>query len=342
MLIREEVADSAGAVKHLVERVEQIGQIVEVITGIAVQTNLLALNAAIEAARAGEQGRGFAVVAEEVRQLAEGSRQAATEIADLVRGVQGETEKTVSTMQKVVEEVERGSNLAQESGKALNKMEGMIKQVAEGISQMTDHIQGVAEDMESIVRAVNQVTGISQQTAAGSQQVSASSQEINASVEELAASANVLAKLAQDMEEMIAQFSSLREEDRVRLENKLKSASEQLRAKGNFEISNGKLTVGGQVINDNTALVEQISRSVDAQVTLFQDNLRVATTICRKDGTRATGTIASKYVSDLVLGVGVNYLGRAKVLGEWFIVAYKPLKDSGQKVIGMLFVGEKA
>ena len=70
---------------------EQIGGIVETITGIAGQTNLLALNAAIEAARAGEQGRGFAVVAEEVRKLAEESQQAAERSPTLIAEIQTET-----------------------------------------------------------------------------------------------------------------------------------------------------------------------------------------------------------------------------------------------------------
>jgi len=341
-LISVEVDDSAVAIRQLAQSVTQIGQIVEVITGIADQTNLLALNAAIEAARAGEQGKGFAVVAEEVRKLAEGSRQAASEIAELVRGVQGETDKTVSTMQKVVEEVERGSELAKDSGLALNKMEEMNKQVTERINEMNSSIQGIAEDTEKIVKLVHDVTAISEQTAAGSQEVSAASEEVNASVEEIAASANIVAKLSQDMEEMIAQFASISEQDREKLEQKLNIAHTEVMSKGNAHLQDNKLYLGNQLANDNTNLVDQISAKVNAQVTIFQNNVRVATTVMRKDGTRATNTTASEYVEKIVIGNGLRYIGRAKVVGEWFVVAYEPLKDISGKIIGMLFVGEKA
>lgn len=89
-----------GAITILGEKSHEIGKIVKVITGISEQINLLALNAAIEAARAGEHGKGFAVVADEVRKLAEQSRQSSSEVANIVKNIQEETDRVVISMKQ--------------------------------------------------------------------------------------------------------------------------------------------------------------------------------------------------------------------------------------------------
>ncbi|RMD48964.1 MAG: methyl-accepting chemotaxis protein, partial [Ignavibacteria bacterium] len=121
-LIAEVVENSSKIVERLGDSSSRIGEIIEVIDEIADQTNLLALNAAIEAARAGEHGRGFAVVADEVRKLAERTTKATTEIADMIKQIQSETEIAVSSIKKGNIEVEKGASLAYEAGDSLSKI----------------------------------------------------------------------------------------------------------------------------------------------------------------------------------------------------------------------------
>jgi methyl-accepting chemotaxis protein len=184
--LRENMAELAEAVTHLGERSEEIGQIVEAITAIADQTNLLALNAAIEAARAGEYGRGFAVVAEEVRQLAEQVAGSTKQITDLVRAIQGETERTVQG-------IKRGAAQAEDTAAAVSRSGELLTAILRQIAEITITIKEVSRGIEMIGAG-------SEELAAATQQQSASMETISSAVQELSVMAERLEQLVQEFE----------------------------------------------------------------------------------------------------------------------------------------------
>jgi methyl-accepting chemotaxis protein len=202
----EVVSKSSAVVKELGETSKQIGEIVDLITNIAEQTNLLALNAAIEAARAGEHGRGFAVVAEEVSKLAEGSAKAAKQIADLISGMQANTEHAVDSM-------ERGATEVNEATVVVDKALGALETILEGVSEVTAKVEEIStasqtQSMatETVVRAIDDITTAAEEAAAGTEQVSAATEEQTASMQEITSTAQELANTAIDQERVAKKF----------------------------------------------------------------------------------------------------------------------------------------
>ena len=204
--IQETVNFSASVVAKLGESSQEIGQIVDTISGIAAQTNLLALNAAIEAARAGEQGRGFAVVAEEVRHLAEQSQDAAKKITTLISEIQGDTAKAVSSMQAGTREVETGVEVVNSTGVAFNSIETIVLHVADQMKEMSTVIEHMAQGSQEIVTAVAEIDRLSKQASSESENVAAITEEQSAAAEEIAASSQGLEGMAQKMQKAVSKF----------------------------------------------------------------------------------------------------------------------------------------
>jgi len=204
--VRDSSRAVSDAIGELASKSEQIGRIVQTITGIAEQTNLLALNAAIEAARAGDQGRGFAVVADEVRKLAEESQNAAHEISELIGAIQEETSKAVAVVQDGAKRTQDGAAVVEQTrdafltiGQAVEDMTARIEQIAAGAQQITASAASMQE-------GIGEIEAVAEESSASTEQVSASTEETSASTEQIAASAHELATNAAHLNRLVGRF----------------------------------------------------------------------------------------------------------------------------------------
>ncbi len=149
--IKKDTENLAKVIENLGNSSTKIGDIVVLINNLSNQTNLLALNAAIEAARAGEYGRGFAVVAEEVRTLAEKTREATEDISKIIENLRKETVMAQENMDITEERVYEGVRSAEEAKRAF---ENIVLSV-EDINKASESINSVVNTQTSLIKDVN-------------------------------------------------------------------------------------------------------------------------------------------------------------------------------------------
>ncbi|RBP90567.1 methyl-accepting chemotaxis protein [Cytobacillus firmus] len=204
--INTSVGDATQYIYTLESRSKEISNIMELITTIAEQTNLLALNAAIEAARAGEHGRGFSVVADEVRKLAEGSKQSAVQIQQMIGLVQEETKQAVQAMEKGNEQVKEGLEDTMEASAAFAEIAHSMGDVTYKVEEVSSSVEELTALTSQIIDVMTNVQDISEKNAAASQETSAATEEQLATMEEVSSSAGSLAKLAEELQEVVSRF----------------------------------------------------------------------------------------------------------------------------------------
>ncbi len=190
--IREQMEIIAQTVVRLSEQSQSIGGIIATVTDLADQSNLLAVNAAIEAARAGEQGRGFAVVAQEIKSLAEQSKQATAQVRGILNDVQKATSNAVMATEQGSKAVESGVQQAAQAGEA---------------------IQALAETSSEAVQNATQIVASSQQQVVGMDQIGVAMENINqagsqnaASMKQMEVAARNLHELGEKLKELITQY----------------------------------------------------------------------------------------------------------------------------------------
>lgn len=170
-VIREKVEGIASNIMALSEQTQQIGEITTAVNNLAQQLKMLALNASIEAAKAGEAGRGFAVVATEVKDLAEQSQNATSQVHKILEDIQRATDKAVMVTEEGTKGVDQGMRMVEQAGNAVRGLSGIIQetaiasdQIVAAVRQEAAGIDQIAVAMEDIQKATAQFVTATQET----------------------------------------------------------------------------------------------------------------------------------------------------------------------------------
>jgi len=166
-----------GLIAEIKVQMDEIGKIVGIISDLANQTNLLALNAAIEAARAGEAGRGFAVVASEVKSLAQGSRQSAENIGQMITSLQKKSQDAANAMAQAGIAVKEGNTALVDTLRIFNELTGSVADISKKMVAVAGATETQAASFEEITASVNEMSGLVRQTAKDALNSSTTSEE---------------------------------------------------------------------------------------------------------------------------------------------------------------------
>jgi methyl-accepting chemotaxis protein len=176
--IRQQVASIADSMVRLSEQTQAIGQIIATVDDLAAQSNLLAVNAAIEAARAGDHGKGFTVVAQEVRSLAEQSKQATNQVRSILSDVQRATSAAALATEQGRHAVEAGAKQAGHAGLSIQTLSDSVNEAAQAAAQIAVSGQQQLIGVDQVVQAMDSIKQASAQNVASATELETAAQDL--------------------------------------------------------------------------------------------------------------------------------------------------------------------
>jgi methyl-accepting chemotaxis protein len=183
--IRQRVESIAQTILALSEQTQAIGAITSTVSSLADQSNMLALNAAIEAARAGEQGKSFAIVAQNVRELAERSKAATTQVQEILDEIQRATNAAVMVTEEGTKGVEEGVKLSSQAGQVIHQIATEVETGAQSNTQMAAASHQQTAGMEQIGQAMLSMKQATNQTLASTRQAETAARNLHTLAQQL-------------------------------------------------------------------------------------------------------------------------------------------------------------
>ncbi|ASG20918.1 methyl-accepting chemotaxis sensory transducer with Cache sensor [Nitrospirillum viridazoti] len=185
--IAVEAADQTGKINTMMLSLSQsagrIGEVVQLVAGIASQTNLLALNATIEAARAGEAGKGFAVVASEVKTLATQTAKATEEITAQVADVQQETAQAVAAIRTVSGVIDQIRTISSGIAAAVEEQGAATREIARNVTEAASETQEMSANIGGLTEAAATTGSVAQKLLSASSDLARNAERMRGDVD---------------------------------------------------------------------------------------------------------------------------------------------------------------
>jgi methyl-accepting chemotaxis protein len=193
---------------RLAENIEKIGMIINVMDEIAQKTDILSLNASIESTRAGEAGRGFALVADEIRNMAENSKQSSQEIRDMIEAILEDNKAVMESFDRSKAGINEGQETIKGIVGTFGEMLSGVKEIAVTIGEVQDVTSRQVKQMRDLLVHVNELSSLANENFVSTQKTTLAANDQKRDMVEIAKSIQSLSALSRRMLETQSRFKT--------------------------------------------------------------------------------------------------------------------------------------